>query len=178
MLLSVIVACEIAFWVVLGAGLATRYLLRRRRLSTAMLVTVPLLDVVVLLVSAIDLKRGATAETAHGLAAAYIGFSVAFGPSLVRWADERFAHRFAAGPAPRRRRRHGRERTLHEWREFAKAVLAWTIACGLLLTAIAVADNADRTAALEAWLQRLTLVLAVWALWPITYTLWPSKPAR
>jgi len=23
---------------------------------------------------------------------------------------------------------------------------------------------------------RLTMVLAIWSLWPITYTLWPAKP--
>jgi hypothetical protein len=33
-------------------------------------------------------------------APAYLGFSVVFGPSVIRWADARFAHRFAGGPPP------------------------------------------------------------------------------
>lgn len=62
----------------------------------------------------IDLRGGATAGFAHGLAAAYIGFSLAFGHSLIRWADVRFAHRFADGPPPPEPARYGRERAVRE----------------------------------------------------------------
>jgi hypothetical protein len=176
MLLAIIVACEIGFWVVLGSGLAARYLLRRRRLSTVLLVAAPLVDLVLLVATVIDLGRGASAGAAHGLAAAYIGFSVAFGHSVIRWADQRFAHRFAGGPPPWRPPRHGYARTRYEWREFGKAALAWAISCGLLVTAIAIVGDADRTEGLQGWIARLTLVLAIWSLWPITHTLWPAKP--
>ena len=40
-----IVACEIGLWVLLGAGLALRYLLRWRLASTLALSAIPLLDV-------------------------------------------------------------------------------------------------------------------------------------
>ena len=59
MIVAVIVACEIGFWVVLAAGLVSRYVLRRRRLSTALLAAVPLVDLVLLVVSVLDL-RGAS----------------------------------------------------------------------------------------------------------------------
>jgi hypothetical protein len=131
---------------------------------------------VLLVATVIDLSRGATADFTHGLAAAYIGVSLAFGHSMVRWADQRFAYRFAGGPAPWRPPSGGRARARHEWREFAKAALAWAVSCGLLLAAIAIVGDAERTEALEAWIVRLTLVLGIWALWPITHTLWPSKP--
>lgn len=110
MILAVIAACEIGFWVVLLAGLATRYLLRRRRLGGVLLAAVPLVDLVLLGATVLDLRDGATAGFAHGLAAAYLGFSVVFGPSMVRVADERFAHRFAGGPPPGRPPRTGRRR--------------------------------------------------------------------
>ncbi|MBC6463814.1 hypothetical protein HKK72_39190, partial [Actinomadura sp. HBU206391] len=61
MLLGIIAGCEIAFWVVLLAGLAARYLLRMRRLSTVLLICVPLVDVVLLVASVIDLRGGAVA---------------------------------------------------------------------------------------------------------------------
>ena len=178
MLIAIIVATEIGFWVVLGAGLAARYLFHRRRLSTVLLASVPLVDVVLLIATVIDLSGGATAGFKHGLAAAYIGFSVAFGHSVIRWADERVAHRFAGGPPPWRPPRGGRERTRYEWHEFGKATLAWAISAGLLLAAIAIVGDADRTEALLGWIARLTMILAVWSLWPITHTLWPSRPAR
>jgi hypothetical protein len=175
-LIALIVACEIGFWVVLAAGLIARYVLRRRRLGAALLIVAPVVDLVLLVATTVDLARGATAGFGHGLAAAYIGFSVAFGHGLVRWADERFAYRFAGGPPPSKPPRYGRARTLHEWREFGKAALAWAIACGLLGLAIVVVGDGDRTAALDAWLVRLTMVLAVWAIWPVSHTFWPAKP--
>ncbi|TDB92877.1 hypothetical protein [Actinomadura sp. 7K534] len=178
MLIAIIVGCEIGFWVVLGAGLLARYPLRLRRTGAALLLCVPLIDLVLLAATAIDLRGGATAGTGHGLAAAYLGYSVAFGHSIVRWADERFAHRFAGGPPPRGKPKYGRARTRYEWREFGKAALATAIACGLLLVMIALVDDPDRTAALSAWLGRLGMVLAIWSIWPVSHTLWPAKPKK
>lgn len=106
MLVTIIVACEVGFWVFIAAGLIARYPLRRPRLGAVLLICAPVVDLILLGASAIDLSRGAPAEVAHGLAAAYIGFSVAFGHGMIRWADERFAHRFAAG-----RHRSGRRTT-------------------------------------------------------------------
>lgn len=176
MLIAIIAACEIGFWVVLAAGLAARYPLRLRRTGAALLLCVPLVDLVLLAATVIDLRGGATAGTGHGLAAAYLGYSGAFGHSMVRCADERFAHRFAGGPPPRGRPKHGTARVRYEWREFGKAAAATALACGLLLAMIALVGDADRTRALTGWLGRLGTVLAIWSLWPITTTLWPPKP--
>ncbi|TDD84905.1 hypothetical protein [Actinomadura rubrisoli] len=178
MLVTVIAACEIGFWVVLLAGLTARYLLRWRRTGAALLLCVPLVDVVLLTVTVIDLRNGATASFGHGLAAAYIGYSVAFGHSMVRWADERFAHRFAGGPRPTGKPSHGRPRTRYEWREFGKAAIATAVACGILLLMIVLVDDPDRTDQLQGWTARLGAILAIWSLWPITHTLWPSNPKK
>ena len=53
--------------------------------------------------TAIDLRGGADATGAHSLAALYLGFSIGYGHRMITWADTRFAHRFAGGPAPVRR---------------------------------------------------------------------------
>jgi hypothetical protein len=164
MLLAVIVACEIGFWVVLGAGLAARYLLRRRRTSAVLLVCVPVLDLVLLVASAIDLRRGAVAHFTHGLAAAYIGFSVAFGHSIMRWADQRFAHRYAGGPPPWRPPKEGAARVRYEWREWAKMLIAWAVASVLLLAAVGYVGDPDRTAELVGWIGRLGTVAGIWFL--------------
>jgi hypothetical protein len=175
-LLAVIAACEIGFWVFLLAGLAARYPLRLPRLGLVLLACVPLVDVVLLAATVLDLRDGATAGFTHGLAAAYIGFSVGFGPGVIARMDARFAHRYASGPAPVRPPKHGMARARYEWREFGKAVLAWAVACALLVLAIVLVDDPPRTEALEGWIGRLSVVLGIWSLWPITYTLWPSRP--
>ncbi len=40
----------------------------------------------------VDLYNGATATIVHGIAAVYIGGSLAFGKSMIQWADERFRY--------------------------------------------------------------------------------------
>ncbi|MEH1011743.1 hypothetical protein V6U90_01255 [Micromonospora sp. CPCC 206060] len=176
MLLALIAACEIGFWVLLGAGLAVRYLLRRPRLGAALLVGVPLVDLVLFVATVADLRRGATATFAHGLAAAYLGFSVAFGHSMIRWADQRFAHRFAGGPPPVRPPRSGWARTRHEWREWGKGVLGWAVACALLGAGILLVDDPDRSAELQAWILRLTTAIVIWlVIFPLWETIFPRR---
>jgi hypothetical protein len=92
-----VVGCEVLFWIVLALGLVARYWLRRDRLSRALLFSLPGIDLLLVAFTAADLKSGTPATFAHGLAAAYVGFTVAFGSLAVRWADERFAHWMAAG---------------------------------------------------------------------------------
>jgi hypothetical protein len=171
MVVSFIVACEIGFWIVLGAGLAVRYLLGRRLLGAVLLAGVPLLDLVLLVAAYVDLRDGATAGAEHGLAAVYLGFSVVFGPSIVRWADERFAHRFTGGPPPRRPPESGRAYVRYEWVNFGKACLTWIITCGLLFAIIVVIDDHDRTRDLWPWIRSMTVMLSVWVIWPIVATL-------
>jgi hypothetical protein len=167
-----IVACEIGFWVLLGAGLVARYLLRWRRFGAALLVGTALVDVVLFVATVADLGRGATANVTHGLAAAYLGFSIAFGHSTVRWADQRFAHRFAGGPPPRRPPAGGWPRARYEWRQWAKGLLGWTMASAMLLGGIVWIDDWSRTRALAEWIERLGVALVIWLIgWPVWSTL-------
>jgi hypothetical protein len=100
LLYALILACEVGFWVVLILALGVRYFLAKDRLSRTLLLCLPLVDILLLAFTAMDLRRGSTATFAHGLAAAYVGFTLAFGSIAVKWADAHFAHRFAAGPVP------------------------------------------------------------------------------
>lgn len=175
MIVPLIVACEVLFWVFLGAGLVARYLLRRPALGTALLLAAPLVDVVLLVATVVDLRGGGRASASHALAATYIGFSVAFGHSIIRWADARFAHRFANGPAPVKPPRYGTARAVREWKEFGKAVVAWGITCGLLWAGIAMVGDPARTAALSDWITTLSVALGVWAVIALSYTLFPAR---
>jgi hypothetical protein len=179
MLLAVIAACEIGFWVVLGAALACRYWLRLRLLGAILLVCVPLIDLVLFVATVIDLRRGATANFTHGLAAAYIGFSVAFGHSMTRWADQRFAHRFAGGPPPWKPPKGGWPRARYEWREWFKGLLGWAVACGLLGGGVLMVDDWDRSQELVGWIGRLSLAMVIWlAFWPVWYTVSAARNSQ
>ena len=175
MVASLIAASELTFWLLLGAGLWSRYGLGHRRLGAVLLALTPAVDLVLLVASAIDLRGGATATSWHGLAAVYVGVSVAFGPRIVEWADARFAHRFADAPRPRRAPREGPEHALAERRGWYRHLLAYAIGAVLLLTAVAIVGDAERTDALRQMLGVWSLVLAIDFAWSFSYTLWPRR---
>lgn len=174
MVLVAIVICEIAFWVAILAGLAARYLLRRPRLGAVLLILAPVIDVVLLALVALDLLGGGTASWQHGLAAIYIGVSVAYGKRMVDWADVRFRHRFAGGPAPERLA--GSRYTAKCWRDVLLTALAVFIAAVILGSIIVVVDDAQRTAALSGYFGILGIILTIDVVWAVSYTLWPRKP--
>ncbi len=173
MLVALILACEVLFWVVLLAGLTARYLLRRERLSRVLLIAAPMVDLILLTTSALDLRAGGTATTAHSLAAIYIGVSVGFGHRMVQWADQRFAHRYAGGPPPERKPRHGAAHAAYERQALLRHVVAWAVGTGLLALAVVTVGDADRTAALTQTMRLWSLVLAVDAVISLSYTVRP-----
>lgn len=174
MILAAIVVCEIAFWVAILAGLASRYLLHRPRLGAALLVLAPVIDVVLLALVAVDLLGGGTASWQHGLAAIYIGVSVAYGKRMVAWADARFQRRFAGGPAPERLA--GARYTVKCWRDVLLTGLAVVIAAAILGAIILVVNAPERTAALSGYFGILGIIFAIDLVWALSYTIWPRRP--
>lgn len=175
MILAAIVVCEVAFWVAILAGLAARYLLRRPRLGAALLILAPVIDVVLLALVAVDLLGGGTASWQHGLAAIYVGVSVAYGKRMIAWADARFQHRFAGGPAPERLT--GTRYTVKCWRDVLLTGLAVVIAAAILGSIIVLVNDATRTSALSGYFGTLGIIFAVDFIWALSYTIWPKKPA-
>ncbi|MFE4607622.1 hypothetical protein ACWFRQ_13755 [Streptomyces niveus] len=175
MIVTLIIICEVGFWVLLGLGLALRYFAGMPRASVAVLLCEPLLEILLLVVTAIDLKNGAEPDWKHGLAAVYIGFSVALGPELIKWADGRFAHRFAGGPPPVRPPKYGKARMVHEWRTAARWIVASAIAMGLLQAAIWYVGSDGETGSLQMWQQKMVFVIGVNVVWALGYTLFPKR---
>ncbi|MCC3766562.1 hypothetical protein [Streptomyces sp. UNOC14_S4] len=178
MIVTLILVCEIGFWVLLAAGLALRYLARMPRTGVAVLLLEPLLELVLLVVTAIDLKNGASADWKHGLAAVYIGFSVGLGHSTIRWADQRFAHRFAGGPRPPAKPAYGRARTVWEWKAAGRWCVAAAVAAALLQGAIWYVGDSGDISSLRAWQTKMWLVIGVNVVIAASYTLWPKQPPK
>jgi hypothetical protein len=164
MIYTAIAICEVAFWALLAGGLSARYVFQQRRLSTGLLMASPAADVLLLLLVAFDLEGGAEPTQAHALAATYLGFSLVFGPSIVRWADSRLAGRFTTerrlvspqqAPAPRLEQ---------EWRLFYQAAQAWIIAVTLLLGLSALVGDVERAQPLLQYIAVLSIVLGIWFL--------------
>ena len=146
-----IVGCEVAFWLLLLLSLAIRYLFRREVLSRWLLLSLPLVDILLLVFTALDLRGGTTAAFAHGLAAAYVGFTIAFGSIAVNWADAHFSHSFAGGPQPRMAPSRGWEGVRFELKLWVRCILACAILVVLIDALVAIVANDTATEPLKAW---------------------------
>ncbi|KNX37247.1 hypothetical protein [Luteipulveratus halotolerans] len=176
MLVALIAVCEVLFWVLILLGLAARYLAHRRRLSTALLVSAPLVDLVLLGAAVVDLRHGGTATPAHALAAIYLGVSVGFGHRLIRWADGRFAHRFGGAAPPPPTPRYGRAHAVAQLQDWLRHLCAWAVGCALMGAAVLVIGDAGRTSALTQTTQIWTLVLVIDGAISVSYSFSPRKP--
>ncbi|MER5350769.1 hypothetical protein ABT093_10590 [Kitasatospora sp. NPDC002551] len=175
MIVTLILSAEVAFWVVLALGLATRYLLRWRAVSTVLLVGLPVIDLVLFLLTLFDLRGGATASWTHALAASYLGFSIGYGPSVVRWADARFLHRFAGGPKPLPAPKYGAGRSRYEWQICLRTLVSAAITI-TLITALKLLTDAPGSEVFDQWYWKLGIAAVVNTAIAVSYTLWPKQP--
>ncbi|MFG2590105.1 hypothetical protein [Streptomyces sp. NPDC048438] len=178
MIVTLIVLCEVGFWVLLAAGLALRYVARKPRLGAAVLLCEPLLEVVLLVVTAVDLKNGADPDWKHGLAAVYIGFTVGLGHSTIKWVDARVAHRFAGGPPPVKPPKYGMARAAHEWRTAARWILAAGTAMALLQAAAWYVGGDGDTGSLQMWQQKMLWVIGINLIIAVGYTVAPKQEPK
>lgn len=180
-LLFTILACEIAFWLVLILGLTCRYIFKLGRFSALLLYCIPIIDLILLAATVVDLRAGSVATMAHGLAAAYLGFTVAFGKVTIDWADGVFARRFADGPAAAKPPSLGLELLLYELKWFGRCVLAASITISLSYLAIVLVNDPTRTEAFELWIQLPLVTAGLWfvfgPLWSLVFC-WFPKPSK
>lgn len=176
MIVTLIVICEVGFWVLLAAGLTARYLFKLRRTSVALLLCEPLLELVLLIATSVDLRNGAEPGWQHGLAAVYIGFTVAYGHYTISRLDGWAAYRFAGAPRPPKPPKYGMPRARHEGRLWLRTLLAGAVACGLLQLAILYVGSAEDAAdALRLWQLFALRTVGIHGVIAATYLLWPKK---
>ncbi|MGO4541804.1 hypothetical protein [Paenibacillus sp. 2TAB19] len=175
MITAFIIGCEIGFWVFVLAGLLFRYIFKLPKLGAILLVCTPLIDLALIIAAVSDLKDGATATTMHGVAAIYIGVSVAFGHRMIRWADSRFAFRFAGGPPPEGKPKFGKEHAKYERVAWFHHLLAWAIGCAILYGMILFVGDASRTESLLGTIRIWSIILAIDFVISISYTFSPRK---
>ncbi|GHF45343.1 hypothetical protein GCM10018790_23950 [Kitasatospora xanthocidica] len=175
MIVTLIVAAEISWWIVLGLALSARYLLRWRRTSTVLLLGLPAVDLALYALTVLDLRGGAEASWTHALAASYAGFSVGYGPSLVRWADRHFLHRFAGGPKPLPSPKYGPERTRYEWQVAGRTVVSAAITLTLITLLVPLSAGSAHYGTFAQWYWRLGIAAVVNVVVAACYSRWPRE---
>lgn len=176
MMTAFIIGCEFAFWIFVLAGLICRYLLKWRTVGAVLLIGTPIIDLALIVATVIDLRSGATSTFVHSLAAVYIGSSIAFGHGIMKWADARFAYRFAGGPEPEAKPKYGPAHAAHERQGWLKHLLAFAIGCAVLYLMILLVGDPARTESLSGTISVWAIVLFIDFIASFSYTFWPKQP--
>ncbi|MBM7621604.1 uncharacterized membrane protein YraQ (UPF0718 family) [Bacillus tianshenii] len=171
-----IIACEIGFWIFILLGLISRYIFKWKKTGMMFLASTPVIDLVLVVATIIDLKNGQQATSIHGLAAIYLGVTVAFGKSMIRWADERFAYHFSNGPKPLKKSTHGPSHAKMERNGWFRHLLGWIIGNAFLLGMIVLVGDPARTEELVNIMRLWAIILGADFLYSFSYTVFPKKP--
>ena len=171
-----IIAAEIGFWVVIVAGLVTRYIFNKKKLGLFFLALTPVIDLLLLIVTATDLYNGATATQVHAIAAIYLGVSIVFGKSMIRWADERFLY-YVKKQGTKPVRKHGIAYAKHSMKGSLQHVLAYLIGGAFLFLMIYLIEDPSKTEALSGMLKVWTLVVGIDIAISASYFIW-QRPQK
>lgn len=173
-----IITAEIAFWIAIIAGLIARYILNSKKISKLFLWSTPFIDFVLLILTAIDLKNGAEASFAHGVAAIYIGVSVAYGKAMIDWADDKFQS-IILRKTSKRKVLYGLERGIYEMKMWVRHLLAYIIGGILLVLMILYVGEGtfvhDNTFSLLRVLFIWTLALGIDFVISFSYIVFPKR---
>ncbi len=178
MILYLIIVCEIGFWVLILAGLMIRYIWRRKKLGLVLLALTPVVDLILLIATVIDLRSGTTPTAAHALAAVYIGVSVAFGKSMVAWADRRFAKKYGQAPSTPDPPKYGEMHAKHERITWLRHLLAYAISTVILILMILFIGKPEETKVLLGTIQLWGIIVLIDFVISFSYTLWPRKEKK
>jgi hypothetical protein len=139
----------------------------------------PAFDLLLLFLTPADLRAGTRATFAHLLAIAYLGFTLAFGPLVVRWADAWFAYRFAGGPHPKGTASTGWPAVKDDLKLWLRCVLSWAITLLILGTLIAYIGNDAVTRPLLLWYRIAFGSVGIWfvlgPLWSLLFLSWKRR---
>lgn len=169
-----IIACEIGFWVFVISGLIARYVFRMKKLGLFLLAMTPVVDLVLLIASAVDLSRGSEATFAHGLAAVYLGISIAFGKQMIDWADQKFQSKVLKVPVSREEL-YGIKYAINDFKGWLRHLLAYLIGAGLIGLTVYWVGDLDRTLAMLRILGGWTVVIIIDLLISLSYFIWPKQ---
>ncbi|MGE6513424.1 hypothetical protein [Lysinibacillus sphaericus] len=169
-----IITAEIAFWIVIIVGLICRYVFKKPKLSLFFFALTPVIDLLLVLLTVMDLKAGTPASTAHGVAAIYIGVSIAYGKTMIAWADIKFQQWFLK-VLIQKEKLSGMAKAKHEMTMLGRHIVAYIIGAGLLYAmTLFIGSNTD-TSSLVQVMKVWGIVLAIDAVISFSYVIFPSK---
>lgn len=156
-------------------GLVCRYVWNLPRVGLFLLICTPVVDLILLIATGLDLHSGASATMIHSLSAIYLGVSIVYGHRLIKWADEQLVYRIKKGPAPIGKPKYGKEKARYERSMWCHHLLAWGIGSLIMPGLIWLTGDKSRTEALASTNNVWGMIVVVDFAVSFSYTVWEKK---
>ncbi|MCA1032446.1 hypothetical protein LCL95_15530 [Bacillus timonensis] len=177
MIAFLIILAEVCFWVFIVLGLVARYVFKKENLSIWLFASTPIIDLLLLVFTVLDLKNGEVATFIHGLAAVYIGVSIAFGKQMIKWADINFQYYFLKEDN-RPAKLFGIERGKKEIKGFLKHLFAFIIGATILAGMNYFLRDYTNTVTLMTTLRIWLIILGIDFIISMNYFLFPTSTKK
>lgn len=142
-----------------------------------LLALTPVVDLILIIAATFDLYSGTPATKAHALAAIYIGISVGFGKSMIRWADEHFQY-YITKTGPKPVKLYGLQFAKQNLKSWGRHLLSYLIGASLIGIIYYFINDYERTKALIQVLGIWSLVLIIDLLISLSYFVFPRQPGK
>ena len=169
-----IIIAEILFWVVIVLGLVVRYVFKQQKLSFYLFVCIPIIDVILLVMTAVDLYYGGKGTIAHALAAVYLGISIVYGKSMIQWADNLF-QRLVYKKKTAKAKLYGMEYGIQQLKGALKHLAAYVIGALFLALMLYLSKESFENSAFYQILRLWTIVVVIDFIIAILYIIFPRK---
>ncbi|GIN94801.1 hypothetical protein J6TS1_06710 [Siminovitchia terrae] len=88
-ILTLIIICEILFWVFAVLGVFFRSITKMPKLGAFFLILIPIDDFLLIIFNIVSLLIGEPFNYSHSLSGLYLGITLAFGETIIKWVDNK-----------------------------------------------------------------------------------------
>ncbi|WP_414051448.1 hypothetical protein [Macrococcus animalis] len=174
LILLLIIAAEIMFWVFIILGLIARYTFKKEKLSLILLSSTISVDLFLVICTTIDLRSGNEASVFHGIAAVYIGVSLMFGKQMIQYADNKYQVLILKRNIDENKL-SGMDYARNYLLSYIKHIGAFIIAYLLIMIMKWLINDSNQTKQLTGIINIWQVVLIIDLIITISWFIWPKK---
>ncbi|MFO1443280.1 hypothetical protein KDN24_08640 [Bacillus sp. Bva_UNVM-123] len=161
-ILTLIIICEILFWVFAILGVFFRSIIKLPKLGKFFLILIPIDDLLLIIFNIASLLIGEPFSYSHSLSGIYLGVTIAFGETIIKWLDNKI-----------NRVKTNKKKDYHyemfHFKKWLLAVLIYLIVMGVFYIILSIIGEGYNT------FEALPGFAIVTVIWYVTGPLWVKK---
>lgn len=161
-ILTLIIICEILFWVFAILGVFFRSIVKNNKLGRFFLILIPIDDVLLIIFNIVSLLIGEPFSYSHSLSGLYLGITIAFGETIIKWLDNKINR-------VKTIKKKGYDYEMFHFKKWLLAVLIYVMVMGVFYFILTITGKTYNT------FEALPGFVIVTVIWYVTGPLWVKK---